>query len=466
MWVIQRLHLILWGPWTLVLFLGTGIWFFVRSKGFPIRRFGYWWNRTVGKVWKMTGASERGKNEENGEKAAITVFQSACTALAATIGTGNIVGVATALTAGGPGALFWMWVCALIGMATAYAETSLGQKFRFRREDGTWMCGPMIYMERGLGSSFLGIFYAIFAGLASLGMGSMVQANSIRETLEYSFGVPQIFGAVLIVVCCWLVIGGGTGRIARVSERLMPMAAGIYLLFSVAVIVQCLPVLPSVIAGIFEDAFCFRAAGGGIAGALFSKSVRYGMARGVFSNEAGLGSLAVLHGAAEKTTPEEQGMWAMFEVFFDTVVVCTMTGIVILCVQRQAGESALRFGDGAALAAWCFGRKLGIVGEWMVSVSMMVFAFATIIAWYYMGEQNVRYLGMRVSRLGWIFINRNLYRMVYLGSVCIGALCRLDLVWALADLCNALMAYPNLLSLWLLSKSVVFPRNLGYEKDE
>lgn len=458
MWMIQRLHLILWGPWTLALFLGTGIWFFVRSGGFPIRRFGYWWNHTAGTIWKMTGPLEE---EESEEKAAITVFQSACTALAATIGTGNIVGVATALTAGGPGALFWMWVCAVIGMATAYAETSLGQKFRFRREDGTWMCGPMIYMERGLGAPSLGIFYAISACLASLGMGSMVQANSIRETLEYSFGVPQILGAVLIVACCLLVISGGTRRIARVSERLMPAAAGIYLLFSAVVIVQCLPVLPDVIAGIFEDAFCFRAAGGGIAGVLFSRSVRYGMARGVFSNEAGLGSLAVLHGAAEKTTPEEQGMWAMFEVFFDTVVVCTMTGLVILCVQRQAGACALPHGEGAALAAWCLGRKLGIAGEWMVSVSMVIFAFATIIAWYYMGEQNVQYLGRKISGLGWILNNKNLYQMVYLGSVCIGALCRLDLVWTLADLCNALMAYPNLLSLWMLSKSVIFPEESG-----
>ena len=430
----------------------------------------------------MTGETEKSRDAirikedgENQDQEQITVFQSACTALAATIGTGNIVGVATALTAGGAGALFWMWVCALLGMATAYAETSLGQKFRFRREDGTWICGPMIYMERGLKAPLLGIFYAGSACLASLGMGSMVQANSIQETLEYGFGVPPILGAGMISICCGLVIFGGAKRIARVSERLMPTIAGIYLLCSVLVIVQCLPVLPGVIGEIFRDAFSFRSVGGGIAGILFSKSVRYGMARGVFSNEAGLGSLAVLHGATEETTPEEQGMWAMFEVFFDTVVVCTLTAVVILCVQRQAGESAVGVGDGAVLASWCFGRKLGMAGEWMMSVAMIVFAFATIIAWYYMGEQNVEYLRMR---LGGMWEGRsknrerttknrkwekqakttgNLDRILYLGSVCAGALCRLDLIWALADLCNALMAYPNLLSLWMLSGNVVFP---------
>ena len=423
----------------------------------------------------MTGETEKSRDAirikedgENQDQEQITVFQSACTALAATIGTGNIVGVATALTAGGAGALFWMWVCALLGIATAYAETSLGQKFRFRREDGTWICGPMIYMERGLKAPLLGIFYAGSACLASLGMGSMVQANSIQETLEYGFGVPPILGAGMISICCGLVIFGGAKRIARVSERLMPTIAGIYLLCSVLVIVQCLPVLPGVIGEIFRDAFSFRSVGGGIAGILFSKSVRYGMARGVFSNEAGLGSLAVLHGATEETTPEEQGMWAMFEVFFDTVVVCTLTAVVILCVQRQAGESAVGVGDGAVLASWCFGRKLGMAGEWMMSVAMIVFAFATIIAWYYMGEQNVEYLRMRLGGMWegrsknrkWekqAKTNGNLYRILYLGSVCAGALCRLDLIWALADLCNALMAYPNLLSLWMLSGNVVFP---------
>ena len=196
-------------------------------------------------------------------------------------------------------------------------------------------------MERGLKAPLLGIFYAGSACLASLGMGSMVQANSIQETLEYGFGVPPILGAGMISICCGLVIFGGAKRIARVSERLMPTIAGIYLLCSVLVIVQCLPVLPGVIGEIVRDAFSFRSVGGGIAGILFSKSVRYGMARGVFSNEAGLGSLAVLHGATEETTPEEQGMWAMFEVFFDTVVVCTLTAVVILCVQRPVSYTHL-----------------------------------------------------------------------------------------------------------------------------
>ena len=397
------------------------------------------------------------------------MFQSACTALAATIGTGNIVGVATALTAGGAGALFWMWVSALLGMATAYAETSLGQKFRFRKENGSWICGPMIYMEKGLSCPFLGIFYAGAACLASLGMGSMVQANSIQETLEYGFGIPPVLGALMIGGCCGLVILGGAKRIARVSEWLMPVAAGSYLLFSLAVIGMCLPQLPAVFAEILKEAFCPEAVGGGITGILFSKSVRYGMARGVFSNEAGLGSLAVLHGVADETTPQQQGMWAMFEVFFDTVIVCTLTGLMILCVQRQEGGNLSQIGDGAVLAVWCFREKLGIIGELLVSLSMIVFAFATIIAWYYMGEQNVQYLCMRMhirkkqehrdmyGEMNKTDKKENVYKLLYLCSVCAGALCRLDLIWALADLCNALMAYPNLLSLWMLSGYVRFP---------
>lgn len=462
--VIQTIHLILWGPWTLLLFLGTGLFFIVRSGGFPVRRFGYWWHHTAGSIWKKEQwQEEEQKRQEKKQKETVSVFQSACTALAATIGTGNIVGVATALTAGGAGALFWMWGSAILGMATAYAETSLGQKFRFRRGNGSWLCGPMIYMERGLSCPLLGIFYAGAACLASLGMGSMVQANSIQETLEYGFGISPVLGAVMIGGSCGLVIIGGAKRIARVSEWLMPVAAGTYLLFSFAVIGMCLPQLPSVLAEILREAFCLKAVGGGVTGILFSKSVRYGMARGVFSNEAGLGSLAVLHGVADETTPQQQGMWAMFEVFFDTVIVCTLTGLVILCVLRQEGGNLSQVGDGAVLAVWCFRKKLGTAGELLVSLSMIIFAFATIIAWYYMGEQNVQYLRWHMGRkrrdrdVSEIAQKEDLYKILYLGSVCAGALCRVDLIWALADLCNALMAYPNLLSLWMLSGYVAFP---------
>lgn len=463
--IAQTLHFIVWGPWTMVLFLGTGLWFTLKSGGFQIRRIGYWWKMTAGSLWAEPLApsetpepSGSPESRENGTDAAgkrITPFQSACTALAATIGTGNIVGVATALTAGGPGALFWMWVSALIGMATAYAETSMGQKYRYRKPNGQWMCGPMVYMERGIGCRPLGILYAFFAVFASLGMGSMVQSNSMSGTLKFGAGIPPVASAVVITALTGAVILGGISRISKVAERLMPVSAGIYLVFSLVVILSCFRTLPAVMQAVFAGAFTPSAAGGGAAGFLLSRSVRYGMSRGVFSNEAGLGSLAVLHGAAEDTTPEQQGMWAMFEVFFDTIIICTLTALVILCIQF--GYGGLPSGsDGAGLTAYCFSRKLGAAGEWLVSGAMVVFAFATVIAWYYLGRQTASYLAERVfgkSGRG----SMRIYTALYLAAVFLGCICRLDVVWLISDIWNGLMAYPNLLTLWMLSREVRFP---------
>lgn len=456
--IAQTLHFIIWGPWTMVLFLGTGLWFTVKSGGFQVRKIRYWWKMTGGSL--LAEAAGNGKDRagevQEGAERRVTQFQSACTALAATIGTGNIVGVATALTAGGPGALFWMWISALIGMATAYAETSLGQQYRYRQTDGHWMCGPMVYMERGVGCRFLGTLYAFFAVLASLGMGSMVQSNSMSGTLEFGVGIPPFVSGIMVTVLVGIVIVGGIGRISMVAERLMPVSAGIYVAFSLIVILSCWQTLPFVCASVFAGAFTPSAAGGGVAGFLLSRSVRYGMSRGVFSNEAGLGSLAVLHGAAEDTTPAQQGMWAMFEVFFDTIIVCTLTALVILCVQSRIGVLPVG-SDGAGLTAYCFSRQLGALGELLVSGAMVVFAFATIIAWYYLGKQTACYLAERVFGAG--KVDMRIYTALYLAAVFAGCVCRLDVVWLISDLWNGLMAYPNLLSLWILSRQVHFPES-------
>ncbi len=419
-----------------MLFLGTGLWFTFKSGFFQIRGIRIWWSHTVGAWWKGENRSQ---------------FQSACTALAATIGTGNIVGVATALTAGGAGALFWMWISAGIGMMTAYAETWLGIRYRFRREDGSWMCGPMVYMERGLNCPFLGKLYAGMIVLVSLGMGSMVQANSLSGAMKpwiehviHLDGVMWGF-ALLIVLLTGAILLGGIQRIARAAQQLVPVSAGIYLLFSLAVILSCWQQLPGIFRLIFQEAWKPEAAGGGFLGFLMSSSVRYGLARGVFSNEAGLGSLAVLHGNAEHTTPEEQGMWAMFEVFFDTIVICTLTALVILCVtgfrQPPAGM------DGAELTSWCFAQRIGILGEIFVSVSMAVFAFATVIAWYYLGEQGVCFLTRKKGC-------QKGYYMLYLAAVFWGCIGQVNLIWLLSDIWNGLLAFPNLLALWLLSREV------------
>ena len=430
---LQLLHEVVWGPWTIFLFLGTGLFFTVKSGGFQIRKLPYWWKKTVGSLGKGS----------------ISSFQTSCTALAATIGTGNIVGVATALTAGGPGAVFWLWISALIGMATAYAETSLGQKYRYRRPDGTWQCGPMVSMERGLGCRSLGLIYALFAVLASLGMGSMVQANAVSETLCYEAGMKQEIAAVLVTALTAAVVWGGIRRISRMTSWFVPLSAGIYFFFSVWSLVVCRRSIPVVLGQILKEAWAPGAAGGGIAGFLFSRSVRFGLARGVFSNEAGLGTLAVLHGAAEDTTPEEQGMWAMFEVFVDTIVICTLTALVILCAGMESGL------DGAALTSFCFTKILGSFGGFLVSASMAAFAFATIVGWYYIGRQMFSYLAEYLCP----GVNTEyLYTILYLLSVWLGCICRLELVWLMSDLVNGLMAYPNLLSLWLLAGHVQFPK--------
>ena len=430
---LQLLHEIVWGPWTMLLFLGTGLFFTVKSGGFQIRKLPYWWKKTMGSLG-------------NGS---VSSFQTSCTALAATIGTGNIVGVATALTAGGPGAVFWLWISALIGMATAYAETSLGQKYRYRRPDGTWQCGPMVSMERGLGCRSLGLIYALFAVLASLGMGSMVQANAVSETLCYEAGMKQEIAAVLVTALTAAVVWGGIRRISRMTSWFVPLSAGIYFFFSVWVLVVCRRSIPVMLGQILKEAWTPGAAGGGIAGFLFSRSVRFGLARGVFSNEAGLGTLAVLHGAAEDTTPEEQGMWAMFEVFVDTIVICTLTALVILCAGMESGL------DGAALTSFCFTKILGSFGGFLVSASMAAFAFATIVGWYYIGRQMFSYLAEYLCPGA---NTEYLYTILYLLAVWLGCICRLELVWLVSDLVNGLMAYPNLLTLWLLAGHVQFPK--------
>lgn len=430
---LQLLHEIVWGPWTMLLFLGTGLFFTVKSGGFQIRKLPYCWKKTAGSLG-------------NGS---VSSFQTSCTALAATIGTGNIVGVATALTAGGPGAVFWLWISALIGMATAYAETSLGQKYRYRRPDGAWQCGPMVSMERGLGCRSMGLIYALFAVLASLGMGSMVQANAVSETLCYEAGMKQEIAAVLVTALTAAVVWGGIRRISRMTSWFVPLSAGIYFFFSVWVLAVCRRNIPVVLGQILKEAWTPGAAGGGIAGFLFSRSVRFGLARGVFSNEAGLGTLAVLHGAAEDTTPEEQGMWAMFEVFVDTIVICTLTALVILCAGMESGL------DGAALTSFCFTKIFGSFGGFLVSASMAAFAFATIVGWYYIGRQMFSYLAEYLCP----GVNTEyLYTILYLLAVWLGCICRLELVWLMSDLVNGLMAYPNLLSLWLLAGHVQFPK--------
>ena len=455
---LKLLHGMVWGPWTLLIFLGTGLFLTVKCRFFQFRGFSFWWDATAGSIIrgkKNNATNERTPDEDSPET--ISQFQSVCTALAATVGTGNIAGVATALTAGGPGALFWMWVSAFIGMITAYGETCLGIRFRLREPDGRFLCGPFLYMEHGLNVPFMAVLYSILCVMCALGMGSMVQANSAVTALSFTFNLPLWLPAVCFTLLTGAVIRGGIRSIGRTAERLVPAAAAIYVLFSLTVILSSLPVLPGVLKDIFDSAFHIRAAAGGAGGFLISRSVRYGIARGVFSNEAGLGTLAVLHGPAEHTTPEKQGMWAMFEVFFDTVVLCTLTALVILCMTGSSPETIPY--EGAALAAWCFSRRLGIVGEYLVSGSMVVFAFATIMAWFYLGRQAAAYFigGCGFGENAQNMFASKVYPLLFIAAVFLGNEARLGLVWLLSDIWNGLMAFPNLTALLFLSREVTLP---------
>lgn len=455
---LKLLHGMVWGPWTLVIFLGTGLFLTVKCRFFQFRGFSFWWNATAGDLMKEEKNNRRKKQaSDETHHETISQFQSVCTALAATVGTGNIAGVATALTTGGPGALFWMWVSAFIGMITAYGETCLGIRYRLREPNGRFLCGPFLYMEHGLRVPFMAILYSTLCVMCALGMGSMVQANSAVTAVAFTWRLPLWLPAAGFTLLTGAVIRGGIRRIGQTAERLVPAAAIIYVLFSLTVILSSLPVLPGVLREIFSSAFHIRAAAGGTGGFIISRSLRYGIARGVFSNEAGLGTLAVLHGPAERTTPEKQGMWAMFEVFFDTVVLCTLTALVILCMAEAVspGLDSLPY-EGSALAAWAFKCRLGNPGEAFISASMAVFAFATVIAWFYLGKQAVRYLTLRCSLPA--FFSRFLYPFCFLAAVLAGGMIRSEAVWLFSDLWNGLMAFPNLTALLFLSGEIPLPK--------
>lgn len=446
--MVMWLHEFIWGPGMLVLFLFVGVIYTVKLKGFPMLGIGRWLGNTVGSVVRGADGAEPGHSAAG--RWGISQFQSACTALAATIGTGNIAGVATALLAGGPGAVFWMWISAFLGMATAYGETELGIRYRRRDRNGGWLSGAMMYLERGLGCKWLAVLYAALCLLASFGMGSMVQANAISETFEFAFSMPPVLIGVVLTVLAGRIMAGGAGTIARTAECMVPVSAGIYMAAALGVIFLFCEQLPTAFTMIFRDAFSFSGAAGGILGYWVSDSIRYGIARGVFSNEAGLGSMAALNGGADAAAPGSQGQWAIFEVFFDTIVSCTLTAVVILCA---VGDELTTFtGNGAELVSQCFAAGLGSLGGYTVSVCVALFAFATIIAWYYMGKQAVVYLGETIG----VDLSR-VYMMGYLACVFIGSLGTMETVWEVSDIFNGLMALPNLTALILLVREVRQP---------
>jgi len=420
-----------WGPVMLALLLGTGVYLTAGLRGMPIRRLGYGFRQLF-----------RGRHAGDQDRGDITPFQALATALSATIGTGNIAGVATAIALGGPGAIFWMWLTALVGMATKYAEAVLAVRYREVDERGRYVGGPMYYIKNGMGAKWkwLGAAFALFAMIAAFGIGNTVQANSVADVLETNLAIPAWLTGVVLAALVFVVIIGGIRRIAHLAEYLVPTMAILYVAVALLIILMNVTAVPAALAQIVSDAFTGTAATGGFAGAAVWAAIRFGVARGIFSNEAGLGSAPIAHAAARTNDPVRQGTIAMLGTFIDTIIICTMTALVIvLSGVWTTGES------GAALTSAAFADGLG-GGNWVVTVGLVLFAFTTIVAWSYYGERAAEYLfGVKVILP---------YRFVWVAALFVGAIANLELIWLVADILNALMAIPNLIALIALSGTV------------
>lgn len=423
----------LWNPWLLGLFLLTGLVYSLGSGFFQLFEARLWLRTTLGSLLRPKKQDGKG----------LSPLQALATALASTMGTGSIAGVAVALTLGGPGAIFWMWVSAFLGMMTGCGEKLLAVRYQRPAPDGGLQGGPMFYLRDGVGSPLLAGWFALACLPATLAGGDLVQSSSIALSLESVFGCDRLVTGLCTALLAGLVMVGGIGRIAGVSSALVPAMALLYL-GSGAVVLCCrASALPGAFHAILSQALSPAAPLGGGAGWTLASALRYGVARGVFTNEAGLGTSAMAHGAARTDHPARQGMWGIFEVFLSTLVVCTMTALVILVsgVWQPTGPAAL---TGAPLTASAFGSVLGPVGEGVVALSLLLFAFSSILGWSYYGQQSLRYLAGNDRFLP-------LYRSVFLACALAGALWEPDGVWQLVDLCNALMALPNLVALLLLA---------------
>ncbi|PHR68595.1 sodium:alanine symporter family protein [Alcanivorax sp.] len=427
--ILKQISGLLWGWPALILIAGTGIYLTLILGFLPLRQLGFGFRQMLG--------PQRGVGT-------IGAGAALATSLSATIGTGNIVGVATAIHSGGPGALVWMWLIALVGMATKYAEAVLAVHFREKDAAGQYVGGPMYYIKNGLGKNWhwLAIAFAVFGMIAGFGIGNSVQANSVAHGLSDSFGLPPWITGVTLAVLVGMVVLGGMKRIATVATFIVPFMALAYLLAGLVVLADHASAIPDALALCFESAFTGTAAAGGFAGALVKEAIRFGMARGIFSNEAGLGSAPIAHASANTDHPARQGSIAMLGTFIDTIIVCSVTGLAI--VSTGVWDSGVK---GAPLSAMAFSSTFGGVGNIIVACSLAVFAFTTLLGWSLYSERCTQFL----------FGNKAImpFRVVWVLAVPLGAIVSLNFVWALADIMNILMAVPNLIALLLLSPIVV-----------
>ncbi|MBU5315240.1 sodium:alanine symporter family protein [Clostridium bornimense] len=440
--VLSSIDDFIWGPVMLVLLVGTGVFLTIRLNFLPWRNLGYALKSVLSK-------EARSKNRGEGD---ISPFSALMTALAATIGTGNIVGVATAMVLGGPGALVWMWISACFGLSSKFAECMLAIKYRVVNENGEMSGGPMYTMKHAFKNkkvgNILGFLFALFTVLASFGIGNLTQANSISAALEETFNIPLWITGIIITVLALLIIVGGIKNISKVSQVVVPTMAVFYVLAGILVILFNIKNLPSGVATIFKMAFSTKAAAGGVGGTIMvsmMQSLRWGVARGVFSNEAGLGSAAITAAAATTDNPVRQGYINMTGTFFDTIVVCTITGLAIASSGVLGTlDASLELVTGSALTIMAFSSVLGKFGGILVSICIVLFAFSTIIGWEYHGEKAFEYL---VKKPKYCII----YRIIFSLVSYIGATTALKVVWSFSDIMNGLMAIPNLICLLVLS---------------
>ena len=468
--VVDKLKDLAWGPWMLLLLFGTGIYLSARVGFLQFRKFGYAMKNTIGKVFRKQSAGE-------GE---VTPLQAVTTALAATVGTGNIAGVTGAIAVGGPGAVFWMWVSALFGMVTKYSEVVLAIRYRERNEKGDWVGGPMYYIKNGLGKkwTWLAAVFSVLGALAAFGIGNMTQVNTIANSINSAinafggntaansvmvFGQTVPFSSLIIggivAVIVALVLFGGIKHIGSVAERLVPLMAVVYIVCGFAVVFSNLGSVGKVFAMIFKGAFSAEAALGGAFGITIMTTIQKGVGRGVFSNEAGLGSAPMAHAASSESDPVKQGLYGIFEVFMDTIVICTLTALTLLCGVESGvgitwGQSA-----GAELISQSFATVFGAqAGSLIVAVAISLFALTTILSWSLYGTRCFEFLfGTRYVPL---------YQVIFVAIIVIGAALELELAWDIAETLNGFMAVPNLVALLGLSGVVIRLTKEHFSKDE
>jgi AGCS family alanine or glycine:cation symporter len=419
----QSVNGLVWGTPMMVLLIGAGIVLTFATRGVQFVRLGFAFREVVGKLFQP-GSGE----------GTVTPFQALATALASTVGVGNIAGVSTAIFLGGPGSLFWLLVSGIVGMATKYSEIAVALNYREKDDRGIVRGGAMYVLSKGLGLGWLGTIFALLTASAAFGIGNMVQANSVAEAARTGFGVPPWASGLALCAVTALVVVGGIKRIAEVTQFLVPFMCAIYFAGAMWILIVYIGQVPHVVGLVLSSAFEGQAAAGGFAGATVAAAVRYGIARGMFSNEAGLGSAPIVHSSAVTDHPSRQALYGIFEVFVDTIVVCLLTGFVVLATGAwQSGET------GAAMAAQAF--EIGLPGGWggtIVSVGLILFAFSSVIGWAYYGETGATYLfGTGASTP---------YRLAWIGFVYLGATGSLHVIWDLADTLNGLMAIPNLIA--------------------